>query len=261
MNDGLLSGSLQIASGGITPLIVAWSKTVETQNEIRGLGVISSSPMLLVTRNSKIKSVRDLTAQDRIAMPAAKLAPQSVLLQMVAEKEFGLGKHGALDAFTVSMSHPDATAALLSGNSQVNSHFSTPPYMYEEVADPAIRTILNSNDVLGGPGAFVVMWTTKAFHDSNPRLYGAVTKALDEALEMISDDKMAAARSYVRIFDSKQSAQRIRELLDKPGLEFSRTPRGVMKYADFMSKVGSIKVKPTSWKDIFFPNNHGLSGS
>jgi NitT/TauT family transport system substrate-binding protein len=34
-----------------------------------------------------------------------------------------------------------------------------------------------------------------------------------------------------------------------------------MKYVNFMYKVGSIKVKPDSWKDMFFPNAHGLSGS
>jgi NitT/TauT family transport system substrate-binding protein len=34
-----------------------------------------------------------------------------------------------------------------------------------------------------------------------------------------------------------------------------------MKYADFMQKIGSIKAKPASWKDMFFPNVHNLPGS
>jgi NitT/TauT family transport system substrate-binding protein len=34
-----------------------------------------------------------------------------------------------------------------------------------------------------------------------------------------------------------------------------------MKYVDFMYKVGSIKVKPASWKEMFFPSAHTLSGS
>jgi NitT/TauT family transport system substrate-binding protein len=34
-----------------------------------------------------------------------------------------------------------------------------------------------------------------------------------------------------------------------------------MKYVNFMNKVGSIKVKPESWTDLFFPNAHTLRGS
>ena len=57
--------------------------------------------------------------KDRIAMPAVKVSIQAVTLQMAAEQEFGQGQHGRLDHLTVSMSHPDATAALLSGRSEV----------------------------------------------------------------------------------------------------------------------------------------------
>jgi NitT/TauT family transport system substrate-binding protein len=28
-----------------------------------------------------------------------------------------------------------------------------------------------------------------------------------------------------------------------------------------MNKTGAIKVKPASWKDLFFPNAHALPGS
>jgi NitT/TauT family transport system substrate-binding protein len=39
------------------------------------------------------------------------------------------------------------------------------------------------------------------------------------------------------------------------------TPQNMMKYVDFMSKVGTIKVRPESWKEMFFPNAQGLAGS
>jgi NitT/TauT family transport system substrate-binding protein len=38
-------------------------------------------------------------------------------------------------------------------------------------------------------------------------------------------------------------------------------PESTMKYAEFMHAVGSIKIKPASWKDLFFPEVHGLPGS
>jgi NitT/TauT family transport system substrate-binding protein len=34
-----------------------------------------------------------------------------------------------------------------------------------------------------------------------------------------------------------------------------------MKYADFLYKSGTIKQRPNSWKDLFFPEIHDLSGS
>jgi NitT/TauT family transport system substrate-binding protein len=34
-----------------------------------------------------------------------------------------------------------------------------------------------------------------------------------------------------------------------------------MKYADFMSGVGTLKAKPAAWQELFFPAIHGVPGS
>jgi len=34
-----------------------------------------------------------------------------------------------------------------------------------------------------------------------------------------------------------------------------------MKYAEFMHDSGSLKNRPASWKDLFFPEIHGAPGS
>jgi NitT/TauT family transport system substrate-binding protein len=34
-----------------------------------------------------------------------------------------------------------------------------------------------------------------------------------------------------------------------------------MKYVDFMLKIGTIKTRPSTWKDIFFPEIHDVHGS
>jgi NitT/TauT family transport system substrate-binding protein len=49
--------------------------------------------------------------------------------------------------------------------------------------------------------------------------------------------------------------------LSDPNSKFSTTPDGTMKYAEFMSRVGTIKAKPASWKDLFFPPIYTLPGS
>jgi NitT/TauT family transport system substrate-binding protein len=35
----------------------------------------------------------------------------------------------------------------------------------------------------------------------------------------------------------------------------------VLKYAAFMHKVGSIRIEPRSWTEMFFPEIHELHGS
>jgi NitT/TauT family transport system substrate-binding protein len=50
-------------------------------------------------------------------------------------------------------------------------------------------------------------------------------------------------------------------MLNDPEIEFTTTPKNVMKYADFLYKIGSIKVKPASWKDLFMPEVQSLPGS
>jgi NitT/TauT family transport system substrate-binding protein len=33
-----------------------------------------------------------------------------------------------------------------------------------------------------------------------------------------------------------------------------------MKYAEFMATVGTLKARPASWKELFFPGIHGVPG-
>jgi NitT/TauT family transport system substrate-binding protein len=51
------------------------------------------------------------------------------------------------------------------------------------------------------------------------------------------------------------------EILNDPDVRFTTSPESVMKYAAFMADVGSIKVKPNSWQDMFFPDIHGVPGN
>jgi len=260
MNDALLSGSLQFASGGVGPFVTLWSRT-KGNLDVKAVSAINSMPLYLNTRNPNVKSIRDFTEKDRIALPAVKVSIQAVTLQMAAEKAFGEGQQGKLDSLTVSMSHPDAQTALLSGQSEVTAHFSSPPFQYQQLQKPGIHRVLNSYEVLGGPATFNVVWTTSKFRNENPRLYDAFVKALDEATAQINRDKKAAAEAYLRISRDKATAAEILAMLNDPNIVFTTTPQNVMKYVDFMTKVGSIKVKPDSWKDLFFPNIHGASGS
>jgi NitT/TauT family transport system substrate-binding protein len=260
MNDALLSGNLQFASGGVAPFTTLWAKT-RSNIDVKAVAAINSMPLYLVTNNPKVKTIKDFTDNDKIALPAVKVSIQAVTLQMAAEKAFGSGQEHKLDHLTVSMSHPDGETALLSGKSEVTAHLSSPPFQYQELEHKGMHRVLNSYEVLGGPATFNVVWTDKKFHDENPKVYAAFVAALDDATAQLNGNKRAAAEMYLRISKDKDSLDDILKMLNDPEIKYTTTPNNVMKYVDFMHKIGSIKVKPGSWKEMFFPNAQTLHGS
>ncbi|AJE04766.1 nitrate ABC transporter substrate-binding protein [Geobacter pickeringii] len=257
-NDALLSGSVDFIASGVAPLIVLWSKT---GGNVKGFAALDTSPLYLNTNNSAVKSIRDFTDKDRIALPAVKVSIQAIVLQMAAAKAFGPQNFDRLDRFTVSMKHPDAMAALLSGKSEITAHLTSPPFMFQELDDKRVRTVLNSYDVLGGPHTFNVIATTKAFYEKNPKLAGAVLAALEEADEYIRKNRKAAAELYVKASGTKESLTDVLSQLNNPALGYSTTPVNVARFANFMHQTGTIKTKPRDWKDLFFTTVHGRKGS
>jgi NitT/TauT family transport system substrate-binding protein len=261
MNDALLSDSLQIASGGVAPLVLLWSRTQGTPLEVKALAAINSMPLLLNTTNPAVKTVKDFSGKDKIALPAAKVSIQAITLQMAAEKAFGSGNQGQLDKYTVSLAHPDAQQALLSGNSEVTAHFGSPPFQEQELAHPGVHTVVNSYDVLGGKSTFNLVWCTSKFYQQNPKLVQAFMAALDEAEASINKDKHAAALAYLRISKDKSKVEDIEKMISAPEVQFTTVPQNTVKYADFMARTGLIKTKPASWKDLFFPTAQSQQGS
>ena len=258
MNDAMLSGSLDVASGGVGPLLLIWDRTKGNMN-VKAISAINSMPLYLTTRNPAIKSLKDFTEKDKIALPAVKVSVQARTLQMAAEKL--LGKFDALDQFTVSMAHPDATAALLSGATEVNSHFGSPPFQYTQLNNPTVTRVLNSYDVLGGPTTFNLVWAREDFRTKNPKTYAAFRDALAEAVKRINADKPAAAKIYIEANKSKDDPAFILKMLNDPEIVFTLEPQNTMAYATFMHKVGALKNKAESWKDYLFPEAAAGKGS
>jgi NitT/TauT family transport system substrate-binding protein len=261
MNDALLSGSVDIVSGGVPGLLTLWARTKGTPVAVKGITAFSSQPILLNTRNPNVKSITDFTDQDKIAVPAVKVSLQAMLLQMAAAKQWGASNYAKLDPLTVSMTPPDATIALLSGSAGITSVFSVPPFQFQQLDDKAIHTVLNSFDVFGGPHTMTVAWTSSQFRDRNPQLYKALVKAFAEATDMLTKDLKSAAQYWADDVKSKLPVEKVAEIASGPQVKWTMTPQSTMKFAEFMHSVGTIKDKPADWKDLFFPEIHDLPGS
>lgn len=261
MNEALLSNNLDIVSAGVPPTLVLWDRTKGRQN-VKAVAALGSLPNYLLSNNPQVKSIRDLSDKDRIAVPAAGVGFQSRTLQIETARLFGKDHFDRFDKISVSLPHPDATAALISGGLDINAHFSSAPYYYQALeANRAVHKILSSYDVVGGPHTFNLLYTTQKYHDENPKTYKALIAALGEAAQWIRANKAKAAETYLRQQHSRLSPEFIRKILDDQENDFTITPQRVLAFGQALESLGVIRNKATSWKDYFFDEVHSLPGS
>ena len=260
--DALFSGNVDVVAVGSTALITLWAKTKGTSNEVKGVSAMSSMPIALSTRNPQVKSIRDFTDKDRIAVPSVNVSFQAMLLEMAAAKEWGAENYKKLDPLTVSLGQMDAVAAMAQPNHEVNSDFATPPFLFIEREMPGVRSILTMKEILGENGTIGTAATTSRFRSEKPELYSVLLGALKEAMEIIATDKARAVDGYIAATgDRKTSRDMLLKIANDPDVEFTMTPRAMKSYAEFMHKTGAIKRLPESWTDLFFSETAALNGS
>lgn len=258
MNDALISGSVDFVSLGVPGIATIWAKT-RGNIDVRGVSGLNQLPLFLLTRNPAVNSLKDFTEKDRIALPAVKVSMQAMLLQMAAAKEYGDANVTKFDALTISMAHPDATAAMLGGASEITANFSSAPFQFRQLKDPKIRKLSSSTEILGGQSSFNVLATTAKFRTENPKLYASFLNALDEATQRINADKKWAAELYLRAANDKTPVDEMLAMMNDPSIAFTLKAQGIAPFVDFMHKTGAIKVKAEKWQDLFFPDAKGLN--
>ena len=261
INDAMLSGALDIAGTGAPGFVTLWAKAkASPKTEVVGVSGMSGTALWLNTVNANVKSLRDFSDKDRIALPGIKTSLSAVVLQMAVAKEFGRENYAKLDTQTVGLSHPDALAALLSGRSEITAHFTSPPFSYIEAQNPRVHRVLNSVETLG-PITLDVTFAPKRFTDANPKLTTAFIEAMDDACAFIARDKPAAAAIFAKASPVKVDEADVLKMLEDPDTRFSATPTGVTAFSDFLSEAGLIKLKPASWRDLFVPALQTRAGS
>ena len=234
MNDALISGSVDFVCLGIPGIITIWSKT-KGNIDVKAATGLNVSPLMLMVRDPAIKSIKDFKDTHKIAMPAIKVSMQAIMLQMAAAKEFGIQKFDALDHLTVSMAHPDATAAMLGGPSEIVANFSSAPFQYRQMKNPNIRRILTSTELFDGGLSFNVIAATSKFRRDNPKLYGAFLAALKEATDFINADKKRASEIYLKVTNDKTPLADILEVLADPAIQYTTKVSGIEAFVSFMA--------------------------
>ncbi|PXW14573.1 ABC transporter substrate-binding protein [Paraburkholderia caballeronis] len=261
VNDALLSGSVDIAGAGVGPLLTIWDRTHGRQN-VKGVASLGNLPYYLVSNNPNVKTIADFTDKDRIALPAVSVSVQSRVLQFAAAKRWGDKEYDRLDKLTVAVPHPDATAAIIAGGTEITGHFGNPPFQEQELAgNPKAHIVLNSYDVLGGPSSATVLYATEKFRNENPKTYRAFVNGLADAASFIAANPEAAADIYIRVNQAKTDRNLLLSVIRNPQVQFKVAPQNTYPLAQFMYRVGAIRNEPKSWKDYFFDDPATASGS
>lgn len=260
MNDALLSGSAQFVPTGPPGFLTLWDRS---RGAVRGVAAISAMPMYLNTRTERLGTIEALAPGDKVAVTSVKVSIPSIVMQMYARTRYGAAETFRFDPMTVSMAHPDAVAALLTGT--VAAHFASAPFHQREMRQPGMRTVLNSDDVTGGPTTFTLVATTARFHDANPKAYAAFLAALKDAMAMIAADPHEAAEVLLASLGGATpggfTVAELEAVLKDPVTRYTVTPERVLAYAHFMHEIGTLKADPAAIGDVFYDDPEVLRGN
>ncbi len=252
MNDAVLSGAAHFGANGVPPFITIWDKAKGSRSEVMGCIALDSEPTVALTRDPKLKSLKDIGEGDKISLPSVKVSMQAVLLQMEAAKLYGDDQYEHFDKYTLSLSHPDGLASVLS-RGEIATIVTGIPYI-KLAEERGLRPIFNAYEVVGKDATTVVIWSGKKFHDENPKTFHAVMEAFNEASAVIKKDPRAAAETYLRVGKEKFSVDFIEAHYKDPNTSFEPRPVGIQTFLDFMRRVGTLKRKVGSWEELFFPD-------
>lgn len=105
------------------------------------------------------------------------------------------------------------------------------------------------------------MTASGKFRETNPKAYKAFLDGLSEAIDIINKDKRAAAALYLEAaHDTRNTVDGILAIISHKDYVYTLKPQKVLKTAQFMAKIGSIKKSPAAITDLFFSDISGLNG-
>ena len=224
IREAMLAGRIDIGFMGIPPFLIGFDRGMKWKI-FTGL---SEAPLGLVTWKDDIDSLRDFSPGDRIALPQPG-SIQHILLAMACERE--LGRADALDDILVTMNHPDGMQALLNRR-EVSAHFTSPPYLMEELSAPDMRQVVTGTEAMGDRFTFIVGVAVDRVLREEPAAVDALRRALERSKGFMRDsqDETIDILSEEYGIDPEQ----LRTYLRWEGLIYSSTIRGLERFIDFM---------------------------
>ncbi|MBN9439349.1 ABC transporter substrate-binding protein [Bosea sp. (in: a-proteobacteria)] len=258
ITEGLISGNIQVGALGTLGLLIAHEKTRRAY-DLGGLSAYWKGVYTIFANDPAIKSLKDIRPTDKIATPGPT-SSQALILRRAAEKIFGPGEALRFDKQIVSLPHPDAVAALTTGNT-VQVYFALSPFAEFLAQQPNVHVIGRTTEYNPPNMTNGVVGVLRKFVEENKELSSAVVAALDEAGRFIQSEVAETAKIYTAAEPSKLSAEEMLKVIENNKNEYTTEPNGIIDTANFMVKLGQLKAAPAKWQDVFFPPVNQGSGS
>ena len=239
INEGIIGGTVDIGCMGLAPAISGISAGIP----YKVISNLCAQSHGLMSNNPEIKSLSDITDKDKIALVSTG-SIQHILLSMAAEKV--LGDAHALDNNIQGMSHAEGMAALESGT--VALHLTSSPFIYQERANEKYNEISDISEVWPSGNSFLVAMAASSVKEDE-KLFSAVTKAFDDAMSFIENNKSELAEIEVKYLEL--DAATVEDYLSQPDCMFFGDVRGAEAMASFMFRAGFIE-KEVAMSDFLY---------
>lgn len=242
IREGMLNGEIDFGFMGVAPVLIG----IDNGMKWRYATGISANQVAIVTADENVKSLKDLTEKDRIAI-LSPACTQHVLLCMLAEQQ--LGDAHALDNQLVSMSHPDSVNALLSGT-EITAHVSTPPYITQEL-NGGMHVMADGEEIMGRPFTFITGVAMEDFYQNHRDYYDAFLEALEEAIDYINDNREEAVSLLAPVYGITE--EELSEQMGYNGTIYSGELNGIETFSARMKDMGFIS-KDRPMTELAFEN-------
>lgn len=240
IREAMLADEVDIGFMAIPPFLIGRQNGMQWKIA----SALCESPTGLVSSKNSIRSINDITEKDQIALPQPG-SIQHILLSMASNKAFG--DPAKFDDQLISLSHPDGYAAMLA-KGDISLHFTTLPYLAQELAEPSFHQILSGENILGEPFSFIVGACPEKFHDGSPELYEGFLKALDETILWMENHPDETASMLAPIYGLEEDEIKYQ----LPQMRFDRTVRGLGPISDFMVESGLIDLPEQNQDALYF---------
>lgn len=242
IRESMLNGDVDFGFMGVAPVLIG----IDNGMEWKYAAGISSNEVAIVTSRPEIKTLADFTEEDRIAI----LSPgctQHILLCMLAEQQ--LGDPMALDGQLVSMSHPDALQALVSGT-EITAHVATPPYLQQEL-EAGMSVMATGEEIMGRPFTFISCVAMTQFYEEHRELYDGFIRALERSIEYLNQNMEECVRILAPVYGISEEA--LLEQMTYNGTIYSSRLEGVPELSAAMQQMGLTQGNP-ALETIVFDN-------
>ncbi|MCK5735609.1 MAG: ABC transporter substrate-binding protein [Spirochaetaceae bacterium] len=231
VREAILAGKLDGGFMGIPPYLIGRDRGMKWTAVI----AVAKAELGLVSIRPGITSLVDIPGDMRIALPQPG-SIQHILLAMAAERE--LGNAGFFDNRLITLSHPDGMTALISGT-EVEAHFTSPPYLQKELELPGAELILDGNKAFSGEFTFIIGVFSDEFIESHQEDLEGIRRAIKRGAEWMNENPKDAAEYLAEHY--RMDISELGMILGSGALDYGGKIQGMERFRVFMTDRGYLK--------------------